>query len=392
MNPSGLAVSLTVFAMLIAGCSRDGPEPDPDNNDDIPDDTETSEHHRFAVEVVTDGLEHPWAMVFLPDDETILVTERPGRLSRVNLGNGERVDIDGAPSTTAVGQGGMLDVALHPAFEENGWIYLTYAGADEAGNAYATHLGRGRLVADALEDFEVLHVATPFLGGGQHFGSRIAFDAEGHVYFTVGDRGDRDRAQNLSDHMGTTMRLTADGEIPDDNPFVDDEEALPAIYSYGHRNTQGMTVHPRTGRIWQHDHGPSGGDEINLPEAGGNFGWPLTSYGVEYGTGLPIGPDPHDHEGTIPPIYHWEESFAPSGMTFYEGDAFSDWQGSLFVGALALEHLARLTVDGEEIIGEERLLEGRGWRVRDVKEGPDGFLYLLVDAGQAPMVRLVPVE
>jgi aldose sugar dehydrogenase len=370
--------------ILVSGACNRATRPDPDAVQD-------SEEHRFRLEVVTDGLEHPWGLAFLPDGNA-LVTERPGRLSRVDLATGRRVALAGVPEVSAVGQGGMLDVALHPDFAENRLVYLTWAGPADAGSGHATHLGRGRLDGDRLEDFEVLHVATPFLGSGQHFGSRIVFDDAGHVYFTVGDRGDRDRAQDRSEHMGSLLRLTSDGAIPADNPFVGEADALPAIYSFGHRNPQGLTVHPETRRLWLHEHGPRGGDEINLPVAGGNFGWPLTSYGTEYGTRRAIGPDPHEHAGTVPPIHHWEDSFAPSGMVFYDADAFPGWRGDLFMGSLVRQFLARLTVDGETIVGEERLLEGLGWRIRDVRVGPEGHLFVLVDARDAPMVRLVPAD
>jgi aldose sugar dehydrogenase len=369
------AVLSTLAGALLAACGGDG------EADDAP--------HRFNVETLAEGLEHPWALAFLPDGD-LLVTERPGRLLRVDPADGSRTEIDGLPPIAAEGQGGLLDVALHPGFPDPAWVYVTYAAAGDGG--YATHIGRGRLVGDALEDFEPLLVGTPFLAGGQHFGSRLVFDADGMLYATMGERGDRDRAQQLDDHQGTTVRLTADGDVPADNPFVDDDDALSVIYAYGHRNPQGMVVHPDTGRIWQHEHGPRGGDEINLLEAGANYGWPLTSYGREYSDGSPIGPDPTEVEGTVPPIYHWEDSFAPSGMAFYEGDAFPRWRGDLFVGSLVGQHLARIGVDGEQIVSEERLLDGRGWRIRDVRTGPDGFLYVLVDASPAPLVRLTPAD
>ena len=376
------AVAAVIAVALAAGCPRESAERP------SPSDVFETEGHDVHVEIVTDELEHPWGLAFLPGGDA-LVTERPGRLQRLDMDTGETSEIGNAPDVAAIGQGGLLDVALHPDFDENRWVYLTYAGAGGNGGA-ATHLGRGRLEGGALADFELLHVAEPFHSGGRHFGSRIVFDEDGFLYYTSGDRGARAEAQDPSNAIGATLRLEDDGGVPDDNPFVGEEGVEPAIYSYGHRNVQGMAIHPQTGRIWQNEHGPSGGDEINLPESGQNFGWPLTSYGVEYGSGEAIGPDPHEHEGTAPPIYYWDESFAPSGMAFYDGDVFPEWRGDLFMGALALEHLARLEVNGTTIAGEEALLEDLGWRVRDVRVGPDEHIYLLVDDDSAPLVRLVP--
>jgi aldose sugar dehydrogenase len=348
--------------------------------------------HEIAVEVVTEGLAHPWGMAFLPDGD-VLVTERPGRLQRVDLESGDTTEISGVPAVVAAGQGGLLDVALHPAFEDNGLVYLSYAGGPQGGgNGAATHLGRGQLEGDALVDFEAIFVAEPFSTAGQHFGSRIVFDGDGYVYLSIGDRGDRDQAQDTSNAIGSIVRLHDDGEVPSDNPFVGEEGFEPAIFSYGHRNPQGMTIEPATGRLWEHEHGPSGGDEINLPAAGENFGWPITSYGTEYGSGQPIGPDPHDYDDAEPPIHWWEDSFAPSGMTFYEGDVFPEWRGDLFLGSLVRRHLARLRFDGTTFVEKENFLIDDGHRVRDVRVGPDGYLYVLVDANDAPLLRLVPAD
>jgi aldose sugar dehydrogenase len=375
---AGLA-GWALAGVLVAGCGGDSSGTDPH----IPD------PHLYEVELLTDPFEHPWGLAFLADG-SMLVTERPGRLSRVDGATHARTAIDGVPAVAAEGQGGLLDVAIHPSGGAEPWVYLTYAAEDEGG--YTTHVGRGRLVGDALENFEVLHVATPFLSGGQHFGSRMVFGDDGMLYVTVGDRGSRDLAQDLEAHAGSTLRLTPEGEVPADNPFAGEADALPAIYSYGHRNSQGMVVHPDTGRIWQHEHGPSGGDEINIVEAGSNYGWPLASYGREYHDGSPIGGDPHDVEGTVPPIHWWEDSFAPSGMAFYEGDAFPRWRGNLFLGSLVQRHLLRLVMDGERVVSEERLIDDRSWRIRDVREGPDGYLYILIDAADAPLVRITPAD
>lgn len=338
------------------------------------------------TETVADGFDHPWAMAFLPGGD-VLVTERSGALLRVDPDNGGRTAIEGVPAVDARNQGGLLDVQLHPDFVENRQVYLTWSG--ECGPGNATHLGRGRLEGGRLDDFQTLFIATPCVDSTKHFGSRIVFDGSGHLFMTVGERGERDRAQDLGDHNGSVLRLNTDGTIPADNPFVDRDDANDAIYSYGHRNPQGATIHPKTGAVWIHEHGPRGGDEINLPVAGGNFGWPKTTYGREY-WGPEIAPD--RLEGTVQPIHYWVPSIAPSGMDFYTGARFPEWQGDLFIGALALTHLARLEMDGTRVVRETRLLDDRGWRIRDVRTGPDGYLYLLTDAGNGRLVRVSPGE
>lgn len=325
-------------------------------------------------------------MAFLPDGN-MLITERSGDLLRFDPETGARGSIAGVPAVDARNQGGLLDVALDPEFADNRHVYLTWSG--ECGPGNATHFGRGRLEGDRLAGFETLFVATPCVDSDKHFGSRIVFDREGHVFITVGERGERDRAQDINDHNGSVLRLYPDGSIPDDNPFAGRDDAEPAIYSYGHRNPQGAVLHPETGRLWIHEHGPRGGDEINIPEAGENFGWPKTTYGREY-WGPEIGPD--RLPGTVQPIYHWTPSIAPSGMDFYTGDRFPEWKGDLFVGALALTHLAHIELDGEKVVAEEKLLDDRGWRIRDVRQGPDGYLYLLTDASDGLLVRLVPAD
>ncbi|MFA9462477.1 PQQ-dependent sugar dehydrogenase [Thiohalorhabdus methylotrophus] len=340
----------------------------------------------IRVETVAEGLEHPWSLAFLPDGD-LLITERPGSLLRLDPKSGERVRIEGVPEVKTRTQGGLLDVALHPDFSDNRWVYLTWSGRCDSGSA--THLGRGRLEGDRLADFETLFVATPCVESPQHYGSRIVFDGRGHLFMTVGERGQRHRAQDLSDHNGSVLRLNTDGSVPEDNPFVGRDDARDAIYSYGHRNPQGAALHPETGRLWIHEHGPRGGDEINIPEPGRNFGWPKTTYGREY-SGPEIGPD--RLQGTVQPIHYWVPSIGPSGMAFYTGDRFPDWRGDLLVGALDHTHLAHLTLDGREVVRERRLLDDRGWRVRAVANGPDGFLYLLTDADNGRLVRLRPAD
>lgn len=343
-----------------------------------------SEPTSIAVTTIDVDLDHPWALTFLPDGN-LLVTERRGRLWRVDPQTGEKVRITGIPTVEHRNQGGLLDVAIHPAFKDNHWVYLTWAGRCDGGNA--THLGRGRLQDDHLIDWQVLFVATPCVDSGIHFGSRLAFDRDGFLFMTVGDRGERERAQDLGDHNGSVLRLDEHGQVPTDNPFVDRPGAKAAIFSYGHRNPQGAATHPQTGRVWIHEHGPRGGDEINIPAAGENFGWPIQTYGREY-AGPEIAPD--EVEGVTGPIHHWTPSIAPSGMAFYNHQQVPEWQGNLFVGALAMTHLARLELDGETVLSEEQWLADRGWRIRDVEVGPDGALWVITDHAEGRLLRLTP--
>jgi glucose/arabinose dehydrogenase len=345
--------------------------------------------HRVSAELVTDGLEHPWAVAFLPDGG-YLVTERPGRLRRISA-DGQLLaqPISGLPRIGAVGQGGLLDVALHPDFTANRWVYLSYSepGPDGVGTAVA----RGRLQDMHLADTEVIFRMNTKSNGGRHFGSRLVFDDRGHLFISLGDRGDRPRAQYLDDHVGTLIRLNDDGSVPSDNPFLGIAGALPEIYSYGHRNIQGATRHPVSGRLWTHEHGPQGGDEINLPEPGINHGWPVITYGVNYGLGTSIG-EGTAKAGMAQPIHYWTPSIAPSGMAFYNGERFPNWRGHLFVGSLKFRQLVRLELDGERVIAEERMLDSALGRIRDVRQGPDGLLYLLTDDDNGGLFRLVPAD
>ena len=347
----------------------------------------TSEQASFRVERLTDGLDHPWSVAFLPDGG-FLVTERPGRLRIINAqGRLMEQPISGLPEIRAHGQGGLLDVALHPDFANNGWVYLSYVEPGPGG--MGTAIARGRLSDMRLRDTRILFRLLPKSGNGRHFGSRLVFDREGHLFITLGDRGDRPRAQDLSDHAGSVIRLNEDGGIPADNPFVGRRGVRPEIYSYGHRNIQGATLEPSTGRLWTHEHGPQGGDEINLPEPGVNYGWPVITHGANYGIGTAIG------EGTegpdmAQPHYYWVPSIAPSGMTFYDGEQFPDWQGDLFIGSLKFSMLVRLELQDGHVVHEERMLEDTLGRIRDVRQGPDGLLYLLTDESDGQLVRLVP--
>ncbi len=347
-----------------------------------------SEQAEFSVELVTGGLEHPWGMAFLPDGR-ILVTERPGRLRLIETdGTLAPAPLEGVPTAFARGQGGLLDVALHPDFASNRLVYLSFSRLD--GRAAVTAVARGVLDEEGLSATEVIFASNGRTSQTRHFGSRLAFDADGRLWVTHGDRGDRDLAQDPGSHAGSVLRLMDDGGVPEDNPFVGQPGAMPEIYSIGHRNPQGLAIHPVTGAVWIHEHGPRGGDEVNIIEPGANFGWPLVSQGREYASGRAVGAT--EAEGMMPAIHVWDPSIAPSGMAFYEGEAFPEWQGDLLVGALAFQLLARLELDGDTVVHEERLLEDELGRIRDVKVGPDGLVYLLIDDDDGGLYRLVPAS
>ena len=348
--------------------------------------TVTSQKQTFRTVVVTDSLEHPWSLAFLPDGR-MLVTERPGRLRMIVDGRLQAQPISGVPRVLAKGQGGLLDVIVHPDFAKNGWIYLSFAAPSRRGAH--TAVARARLDDNRLVDVRMIFEANNLARGGVHFGSRLAFGADGKLYVTVGERGDSDKAQELNSHNGTTVRLNDDGTVPDDNPFRNSAGALPEIYSYGHRNPQGMVRHPVSGAIWLHEHGPQGGDEINIVSAGVNYGWPVITYGRSY-AGFSIG-EGAAKPGLAQPLLHWTPSIAPSGMAFYTGDKFPGWRGNLFVGSLKFRHLVRVELDGERVVSQERLLEGTFGRVRDVRQGPDGLLYILTDEDAGAVIRLEPV-
>ena len=340
-----------------------------------------------AVEVLVRGLEHPWGMAFLPDG-SILVTERPGRLRLVVDGQLRQEPVAGLPAVAAHGQGGLLDVALHPQFSRNRLVYLAYAAEGPGG--YGTEVARGRLTGARLEDVAVIFRMTPKSETGRHFGSRLVFDRDGRLMVTLGDRGDRPRAQRLDDHAGSVVRIGDDGVVPADNPFVTRSGALAEIFSYGNRNVQGAALHPETGELWTHEHGPQGGDELNIIRAGVNYGWPVITYGANYGIGTSIG-EGTAKTGMAQPLHYWVPSIAPSGMTFYTGGRFPQWRGNLFVGSLKFRQLVRLELGGERVVHEERLFTDVLGRIRDVRQGPDGLLYLLTDARDGVLARLEPV-
>ncbi|EMA10652.1 PQQ-dependent sugar dehydrogenase [Haloarcula marismortui] len=395
-----LASSGLTVAGTLAGCSA--PSDNQQGNGDTATDSIQTDDSATAVtvETVADGLESPWSITPLPDGSQLLVTERVGSVVLVDSADGTVTPVSNAPSVYASGQGGMLDAALHPDFPDPAWMYLTYSKANDSGES-ATHLGRGRLnVTDAqFEEFEQLHVAEPFVDSDGHFGSRVVFGPDGLVYMTVGDRqfknfGPDHVAQDRTNELGTTLRLTPSGGIPDANPFIDDPDAVDSIFSYGHRNAQGMTVHPDTGAIWQAEFGEQDGDEINIVERGANYGWPVADEGCTYGSGDPIGVSHADRDDVVAPVYSWDcgsGGFPPSGATFYTGDAFTEWTGDLLVGGLASQYLARFTVDGRTVEEATPLLADRGWRIRDVVVEPgSGHILAVVDASNAPIVRLQP--
>ncbi|NBC01088.1 MAG: PQQ-dependent sugar dehydrogenase [Bacteroidetes bacterium] len=358
-----------------------------DVTDEVVIDRVASEEATFRVVQLAEGLEHPWAVAWLPDG-AMLITERLGRLNLMR--NGEITQVSGLPEIEARGQGGLLDIAPHPAYADNGWIYFTYSALGDGGTA--TMLARAQLDGSALTDLEVLYEQTPAVRPGRHYGSRIGFLPDGTIVFSIGDRGQRERAQQPNDPSGSVLRLHMDGSIPDDNPWVGDDDYRPELYTMGNRNQQGLIVHPATGQIWAHEHGPRGGDELNLIEAGQNYGWPEASYGNEYRSNAPIGVDPDETDMFVRPVTQWTPSIAPSGLAYYEGDAFPGWQGNLFVGALAYQQINRVVLDGEEVVHKEVLLDNQLGRIRDVRTGPDGLLYVLTDASDGGLFRMEPVE
>ncbi len=352
--------------------------------------TYPTERSTVRLQTVADGLEHPWSIAFLPDGR-LLVTERPGRLRIVAEDGRLSLPVAGIPAVYAEGQGGLLDVALDPRFAVNGLIYFSFA--EEGNGGVGTAVGRGRLIHDPagtarLDDVTVIFRQQPKVRGGLHFGSRLVFGRDGTLFVTLGERYQRERAQRLGEHLGKLVRINTDGTVPADNPFANTPGTLPEIYSLGHRNVQGAALHPMTGRLWTIEHGARGGDEINAPEAGKNYGWPIITYGVDY-SGARIG-DGTAKEGLEQPLYYWDPSIAPSGAAFYTGTRFPAWRGNLFVGALKSRLLVRLELDGTRVVHEERLLADLQERIRDVRVGPDGFLYLATDSPGGRILRLMP--
>jgi glucose/arabinose dehydrogenase len=342
----------------------------------------------MRIEPVASGLEHPWSVAFLPEGG-FLVTERPGRLRRIDAMGKMSSPIAGVPEVFAEGQGGLLDVVLDPDYASNRRIWLSYAEPGENGTA-GTAVATATLGESALSDLRVVYRQLPKLEGGMHFGSRIAFDGKGHVFISQGERNHKARAQDLEVLQGKLVRLNVDGTQPADNPFAG-PGVRKAIWSYGHRNMQGLAVDPRSGTLWESEHGPRGGDEINLPEAGKNYGWPTISDGMDYATSRPY-PETRGREapGMERPYHVWPKSPGLSGMAFYVGHPGSPWNDSLFLGALADRDLIRLQLDGDRIVSEERLLDELDARIRDVRVGNDGDLYVLTDEDDGKLLRIVP--
>ena len=351
-----------------------------------------------VLEVVAEDLGLIWAIDFLPGTSRLLANENSGSMFLIDTETLEVVEIAGAPEVVSSGQGGLLDVTVSPDFDEDNLVYLTYSVANEAGDT-TTYLARATLDLEEqrLSGLEELYVAEPFMSGTSHYGSRVVIQDD-YLYMTIGDRGDKNFddhvSQDTTNVLGTTIRILRDGTIPEDNPFVDDPNVLDEIYTSGHRNSQGMTINPETGEIWQSEHGEQDGDEINIIYGGNNYGWPIATYGCNYVTGQDIGVLPEDRDDTINPVHYWEcgsGGFPPAGMTFYDGDGFADWQGDLFVGGLASEYLAHFRLTNDSLEELDPLLADEGWRVRDVTVGHhDGAIYAAVEGHSVSIVRIVP--
>jgi len=344
----------------------------------------TPENIPFSAELLIDEMQIPWGMAFLPDGG-ILVTEKSGEL--IHFLNKKKTTIANVPEVYRRGQGGLMDIELHPHHKTNGWLYISYASSEGNGKGGHTALMRAKLDGNSLVDRELLYKAGPNTTKGQHFGSRIEFDNNGYLFLSIGERGARDEnPQNIKRDGGKIYRFNDDGSIPEDNPFINTDGAKTAIYTYGHRNPQGLVKHPETGEIWDHEHGPRGGDEINIVKKGANYGWPIVTYGINY-SGTEI-TDKTEMEGMEPPIHYWTPSIAPSGMTFITTDNYgSDWKGSLLVGSLSFQYLERLQMQGKKVVKREKLMGGLG-RVRDVKEGPDGMIYVAIEG--KGIYKLIP--
>lgn len=361
---------------FLAACSAGAPE------SAARDGVIQTESGALKFTTVASGLEHPWGLAFLPEGR-MLVTERPGRLRIVAADGSLSAPVAGVPAVRAAGQGGLLDVALDPEFANNGLVYLSYAEPG-AGGLSGTAVARGRLDGGSLEDVEVIFRQQPKVDSGHHYGARLVFARDGRLFITLGDRGSqRELVQDPGTHIGKVLRIERDGSIPADNPWVGRAGARPEVFSLGHRNIQGAALHPRTGELWTHEHGPRGGDEVNITRQGLNYGWPVITYGREY-YGASIG-EGSAKAGMEQPLHYWVPSIAPSGMTFYTGESIPSWKGSLLVGALAAMQLVRLELSpGNGVTHEERIALGE--RIRDVRQGPDGAVYLLTDTGKASRV------
>lgn len=344
---------------------------------------ETPVNTDYTTQMVVPDLNIPWGMAFLPDG-SMLITEKTGEL--IHFKNGQKIYIEGTPNVYVRGQGGLLDIKLHPDYKNNGWIYMTHASSQGEGDGGNTALVRAKLIDNKLENMELLYKAEPNTKKGQHWGSRIEFDNDGYLYFSVGDRGNRDvNPQDITRDCGKIYRLNDDGSIPTDNPFVNTENAKKAIFSYGHRNPQGMVKNPFTGAIWVNEHGPKGGDEINIIEKGKNYGWPVISYGINY-SGTPF-TDITEKEGMEQPLFYWVPSIAPSGMAIVSSSKYPDWKGNVLVGSLKFQYLERLVLKNNTVVKREKLFENIG-RVRNVVQAPDGYIYVAIEGHG--IVKIIP--
>ncbi|PAV27139.1 glucose dehydrogenase [Tamilnaduibacter salinus] len=352
-----------------------------------PADTYSSRHHDYRVETIASGLDHPWAMTFLPNGDT-LITERAGQLRILRDGRLLDDPVSGVPEVAVAGQGGLLDIELHPDFQNNRQIVLSYA--HETWDGMTTRVAKARYESGALTDVTPIFTALPRSNTSRHFAGRMAFDAQENLYIAVGDRGEMERAQDLGDDAGGVHRITMAGEPAPNNPPLDDSDVNDTFYTVGNRNIQGMTRHPETGVIWTHEHGPRGGDEVNIIRAGTNYGWPVITHGIGY-SGLPISDKTHK-EGMAQPLHFWDPSIAPSGMTFYDGDRFPNWQGDLFVGALKFQKVVRLRIRDDAVIEEEDLLSDLNHRIRAVRQGPDEALWVLTDSSNGRVLRITPAQ
>jgi aldose sugar dehydrogenase len=341
---------------------------------------------KVSADTIVTGLQNPWGMAFLPDGR-ILITERAGTIRIVKDGKLEPQNVQNVPAVYANGQGGLLDITLHPDYNQNGWIYFSYSKPGGGGGG-STTVTRAKLNGNSFTDIQELFVVKPFVNSGVHFGSRIVFDGNGYMFISTGERGTKPNAQDLSNHNGKVMRLHDDGRVPADNPFVNTPNAQPEIWCYGNRNIQGMVYDKANNILWAHEHGPRGGDEINNIQKGKNYGWPVTTHGIDY-SGSIISND-KEKEGIEPPVYTWTPSIAPCGMTLVTSDRYRGWKGNLLVGALAGQHIARVEVDGKKIKGDEKLLNGMA-RFRAVTEAPDGYIYAVTE-GPGMFIRLRPQE
>ncbi|TFF36818.1 PQQ-dependent sugar dehydrogenase [Pseudomonas sp. RIT623] len=354
-----------------------------------PEQTLPSEEGQLSVSTLANGLRNPWALAFLPDGKSILVTERPGNLRIVSAEGKVGPPLSGVPKVWAEGQGGLLDVVLSPEFAQDRTVYLSFAEAGEDGKA-GTAVGRGQLSQDQarLENFTVIFRQLPKLSEGNHFGSRLVFDREGYLFIALGENNQRATAQDLDKLQGKIVRILPDGEVPKDNPFVGRDQVRPEIWSLGHRNQQGAALNPWTGKLWTHEHGPRGGDEINIPAPGKNYGWPIATHGINYSL-LPIPEAKGKHvQGMVDPHHVWEKSPGISGMAFYDSPTFKAWDHNLFIGALATQELIRLQLEGDKVVHEERLLGELKARIRDVRVGPDGYLYVLTDDKDGVLLKV----